>query len=63
MKYESITNPREMKLKAKHRTGFTFPKHAYRQRTGPRCCNANCPSSKKKSGIKGRVTSFTDYNG
>lgn len=25
-------------------------KHTYRARTGPRCCNANCPSSKKKGG-------------
>ncbi len=27
-------------------TKSTAPKHAYRGRTGPRCCNDNCPANR-----------------
>jgi hypothetical protein len=45
----------EMKSKAKHRVvGNKAPKHAYRTRTGPNCCNGNCAAhpTTAGSGIK-----------
>lgn len=42
-----------IKSKKKHRIGGKAPKHGYRTRTGPGCCNGGC--SKKPaigSGIK-----------
>jgi hypothetical protein len=45
-------NETEMKLKKKYRVGKQYQKHAYRTRTGPMCCNAGCPSGKKKHGKK-----------
>lgn len=50
----------EWRLKLKYRNtnrkvdpkgGFYFlaPKYLYRNRTGPTCCSANCPSTRKKS--------------
>lgn len=29
---------------------YRLPHYRYRERTGPRCCNANCASSRKKGG-------------
>ena len=42
-----------MPLKKKYtRRAGKAPKHTYRTRTGPTCCNANCASTKGKSGKK-----------
>lgn len=35
-------------LKLKYRVPFTSPRHGYRTRTGPMCCNAGCGSRRKK---------------
>lgn len=41
--------PVEVKLKRKYRQSFTSPRHGYRARTGPKCCNAGCGSTRKKA--------------